>query len=293
LVAESWEISAHPEGMGVVADGPLRGKTLAEVTSEFGSDLTGPGLAAFPLLVKVLDARENLSLQVHPDDQGARRFGGEAKTEMWHVLDADEGAHIFAGFKGGVGPDDFRLALKHGRIRDVMQMIPAKAGDTLFIPGGRVHAIGAGIRILEVQQSSNTTYRLFDWGRVGPDGKPRDVHLEKAWPVIDWNNPRGTRVLPGLIQERTDLRRWVLLECPYFRMEKIEVSGVWKPMERGPSFDILFVIQGALRVENPAGMVEVPAGTSVLLPAQPRDYGVNTLGKPAVILRVTVPTSKF
>ena len=292
VLAESWEVSAHLDGMGVVNAGPLAGQRLADLVATRGEELTGPGFPLFPLLVKILDARLDLSLQVHPDNEGARKHGGEPKTEMWHILDAEPGAKIYADFIAGVGPDDVARACKHGRLVQLMQAIPARPGDSFFIPGGRVHAIGAGCRILEIQQSSNTTYRLDDWGRVGPDGKPRPLQIEQGMKVIGWSDHRATRVLPGLIQERRDLRRWVLLESPFFRLEKIEVTGVWSPQERGPSFEILFASKGDLTVENPAGTVSVPRGGSVLVPAQPREFGVNTRGKQAEILRVTVPAAR-
>jgi mannose-6-phosphate isomerase len=289
-IAESWEVSAHPDGPGIVASGPLAGQSLADLMRDQPEAVAGPGLTRFPLLIKVLDAREDLSLQVHPDDDTAARFGGEAKTEMWHILDADEGAKVYCGLLPGVTPASLEAAMREDRPLDVMRAIPVRKGDTIFVPGGRVHAIGAGCRLLEVQQSSNTTYRLNDWGRLGADGKPRELHLEKGLRVVNWQDNRNSRVLPGLIQERTGLRRWVLLETPWFRLEKLEVEGVWVPMERGPYFDILFAARRPLRVENAAGApVDVPEGTSVLIPAELRPYGVRSPEGTAEFLRVTLP----
>lgn len=172
--SESWEISAHSSSSSVIADGESKGKALAEVE---------PG---FPLLAKVIDAKTRLSVQVHPNERTALVAGGEPKTEMWCVL---EPGPIYAGLKPGSGPAEIESAIASGRFEDILVRHDAKAFDTFFIPGGLVHAIGDGVKLYEVQQSSNTTYRLYDWGRLGANGKPRELHVAKSLECIDFSLP--------------------------------------------------------------------------------------------------------
>ena len=171
---ESWEVSAHKSSPSVIADGPNKGKALSEVKSDF------------PLLIKVIDAKTRLSVQVHPNNANAALTGGEPKTEMWVLL---EDGVIYAGLKPGVGPKDIEEAVKTGAFEDLMVRHEAKKGEAYFIPGGLVHAISDNTKIYEVQQSSNTTYRLYDWGRVGVDGKPRQLHIAESLKSIDFSLP--------------------------------------------------------------------------------------------------------
>lgn len=171
---ESWEVSARPSSPSVIGDGPFKGRSLAEAR---------PG---FPLLVKVIDAKRRLSVQVHPNERTAPLTGGEPKTEMWCIL---EGGPIYAGFKPGVGPQDVERAVADGSFESILVRHDTKPFETYFIPGGLVHAIGDGVKLYEVQQSSDTTYRLYDWGRLGTDGKPRELHVEKSLKSIDFSLP--------------------------------------------------------------------------------------------------------
>ena len=184
---ESWEVSAHKSSPSVIADGPNKGKALSEVKPDF------------PLLIKVIDAKTRLSVQVHPNNANAALTGGEPKTEMWVLL---EDGVIYAGLKPGVGPKDIEEAVKTGAFEDLMVRHEAKKGDAYFIPGGLVHAISDNTKIYEVQQSSNTTYRLYDWGRVGVDGKPRQLHIAESLKSIDFSLP--------VPQPQINVR------CPYF-----------------------------------------------------------------------------
>ena len=189
--AESWEIAAHPDGDSVVAHGPFAGRTLSALTAEYGAALTGtraPDPTRFPLLFKLIDAREKLSVQVHPSDATAGLTGGEPKTEMWYVLDRTGGATLYAGLRDGVTPAALRAALADGTAKHCLTEHPATPGQAIFIPGGLVHAIGDGCLIYEVQQNSNTTYRLYDWDRVGADGTPRALHVGQSFKVIDWTS---------------------------------------------------------------------------------------------------------
>ena len=182
IYAEAWEIADHPDGHTRLINGPDAGATLSEAIARRGPELLGLGRTetTFPLMVKIIDARETLSVQVHPNDETAKRVGGEAKSEMWYVLSATPDAHIYSGFRPGVTPTDFERARTAGTIPALLQLFPARPGMVFSTPGGRVHAIGAGCVLLEVQQDANTTYRLYDWDRLDMDGKPRALHVDKA-----------------------------------------------------------------------------------------------------------------
>lgn len=226
---ESWEISDRPGDESRVVAGPeeVVGRTLGELwrsddvglrESIFG--LGAPGEGPFPLLCKILDARERLSLQVHPPAAVARELGGEPKTEMWFVAEAEPGAELIVGLKAGVTREAFAAALAAGSAEDLVHHLPVKAGDFLFIPSGRLHAIGAGLQIFEIQQNSDTTYRVFDWNRVGLDGQPRQLHLEESLRCIDFDD-----VTPGVGVPNGTL----LVEAPEFRVERHRNSVVSLP----------------------------------------------------------------
>ena len=193
---ESWEISVHPAGPSVVAVGEAQGRSLADVA---------PG---FPLLVKVIDAKTRLSVQVHPNEETRRLTGGDPKTEMWAML---EDGVIYAGLKPGTRPEDIESAVKSGRFEELLVRHEAKKGEAFFIPGGLVHAIGDGALIYEVQQSSDTTFRLYDWNRVGKDGKPRELHVEKSLKAIDYS-------LPVPVPSRD-------VKCPFFDFRQPSLDG--------------------------------------------------------------------
>lgn len=182
-VAESWELSCHPDGMSVVKNGTLRGRTLQGLIDEYGSKITGDyRTKTFPLLVKLIDAADKLSVQVHPDDNFALAHEGEfGKNEFWYVLDAKPDAYLIYDFKPSITRSDFEKAVCEDRVGDCLQIVPVRAGDFLNIPAGLIHSIGEGILLAEIQQSSNTTYRIFDYNRTDAKGTKRPLHLEKAW----------------------------------------------------------------------------------------------------------------
>ena len=193
---ESWEISAHPAGPSVIANGELKGKTLSEVIPDF------------PLLIKVIDAKTRLSVQVHPNEETRKTTGGDPKTEMWVML---EDGFIYAGLRPGVSAKDIEAAVRSGAFEELMVRHDAKKGECFFIPGGLVHAIGDNAKIYEVQQSSDTTFRLYDWNRVGKDGKPRELHVEKSCQAIDYSLPA-----PQACDE---------IECPFFHFRKLKPAA--------------------------------------------------------------------
>ncbi|HEY1173977.1 MAG TPA: type I phosphomannose isomerase catalytic subunit [Verrucomicrobiae bacterium] len=190
-IGESWEITDRPEGVSVITNGTFAGKDLRWLMEHHGAELLGPAKpqsGRFPLLVKLLDAQDDLSLQVHPPAHKAAELGGEPKTEMWYVAHATHDAQIYVGLKNGVTREDFERKVNDGTVADCFHRHTVHAGDVMFLPSGRVHALGAGSVIFEIQQNSDTTYRVFDWNRKGLDGKPRELHLEQAMKSIDFND---------------------------------------------------------------------------------------------------------
>jgi mannose-6-phosphate isomerase len=209
--AESWEVSTHPDGPSVIGAGPLTGKALSEALTP---DMIGPEARGLPVLIKLIDAAQNLSVQVHPGDAYARAHeGGAGKTEMWYIADAENGSGIYCGFKRKVDLDEARGAIENNTLESLLNFIQVKRGESYFIPAGTVHAIGEGLTICEIQQNSNLTYRLYDYGRTGADGKPRPLHIEKGLDVasLDVYSP----VLSETVQTgAVGIRR--LAACPYF-----------------------------------------------------------------------------
>lgn len=254
IYAESWEVADHPDGQTRIINGPDAGATLSDAIRRRGPDLLGTGRhdISFPLMVKIIDARETLSVQVHPDDAAAARFGGEAKSEMWVVLSATPDAHIYSGFKPGVTPDDFEKARTAGTIPSLLQRFPARPGMVFHTPGGRVHAIGAGCLLLEVQQDANTTYRLYDWDRLGLNGQPRTLHVDQALQVIDWNQT-GSPVAPiqPIIPRAPGLTVRPLLSDPHFQVEEWAVTAPCQVTHDSRSFLILFPVNGDVRIKTP------------------------------------------
>ncbi len=292
--AESWEITDRAEGINVVVNGSLAGKDIHELTQLYGAELLGRPMDRFPLLIKLIDAKQHLSVQVHPDEDGARAVGGEPKTEMWYLLDADPGAEVFVGFRPGVDEARFREALAAGHAGDLLEHVPVGRGDVVYIPGGCVHTIGAGGLIFEVQQNSDTTYRVFDWDRVGADGKPRELHIEQALKVIHWegageakgampSSPAATPPKGNLIVER--------LRSPYFRFEEILVAGCMECPLDAASFHALFLDQGLARIKSGSTLVDMPPGTTLLMPACLKQYEMANLDTsgPSRVLRASLP----
>ncbi|MBP7275275.1 MAG: class I mannose-6-phosphate isomerase [Kiritimatiellae bacterium] len=293
ICAESWEISAHPDGMSVVDVGPLRGRTLASLVDDFGVQLLGthPAPGKFPLLLKIIDARDRLSVQVHPNDEDAQRYGGEAKNEAWHILEADPGAIIFAGMKPGTRRSDFEEAIRHTRIDRLLSEVPVRNGDSVVIPGGLVHALDSGLMIYEIQQSSNTTYRIYDWGRVGHDGKPRETHVAQALRVIAWRDQTAAVSQPVPVPAEPGVARFHHVETPYFRMDRIALGAPHRIAHGGGSFHAIFCASGALRIAFAGHARELPLGASALIPAALTDFTLEPVASGTEVLLVWVPSS--
>jgi mannose-6-phosphate isomerase len=299
IVAESWEISGHPSSPTLVDNGSLAGKTLPELMELFGLDLVGSRSQAmlahgkFPLLVKLLDANQPLSVQVHPDDDYARRHenGELGKTEMWYILHSDPGAYLIYGLKTKVTPADFRRSLEAGHLETYLHQLPVKTGDAVFIPAGSLHAIMSGILLAEIQQNSDTTYRVYDWNRLGVDGKPRPLHVDKALEVINFEQIEPGVYLPELLEENTTFRREMITTCPYFNVERItftEGNCTFSGQCDGSTFEIWGVMSGCGQIIWANDLLELPAIRFTLLPANLGEFQIRVT-TPATWLRVYVP----
>ena len=204
-IAEGWMLSCHKDGENTIDGGKFDGKTLSEVIKETGKDILGTKAQKydfFPILIKLIDAKDNLSVQVHPNDDYALRVEGEyGKTECWYVIDCDEGAELIYGFKKKISNDEFRKRIEDNTFLDVVNHVKVKKGEFFFIESGTLHAIGKGILLAEIQQNSNTTYRVYDYNRLGADGKPRELHTEKALDVTECEPPKNNGVMPPVVKK--------------------------------------------------------------------------------------------
>lgn len=269
-IAESWELSCHKDGNSVVANGEFAGLTLAEYIEKHGRDVLGTNCAKFenfPILIKLIDAKDNLSVQVHPNNEYAMRVEGEyGKTEMWYIVDADEGASLLYGFKHEISKDEFRQRIADNTLLEVTNSVPVKKGDVFFIEAGTLHAIGKGILIAEIQQNSNTTYRIYDYGRVGADGKPRQLHVDKA---VEVTNLCPAKPYPQSAPE--SMGGWTkkhLSKCEYFTVDAIEIDTCASLEADASSFVNVLVLDGGcvLSAEGCEPM-ELVKGDSVFIPA--------------------------
>ena len=234
---ESWEISDRLNEQSVVASGAFAGKSLHELWQNHREEIFGESLTGdrFPLLIKILDARDDLSVQVHPPQKVADELGGDPKTEMWYIADCDPGANLYIGLKKGTTRESFEKSIGDGTVKDQIHAVQPKPGDSIFIPSGRLHAIGAGFLIYEIQQNSDTTYRVFDWNRMGLDGKPRDLHLEESLASIDFDD-----IEPGMDEPDGD----TLAACEYFVVEGLNLQAGNQVVTRGDRFSIITVVSG-------------------------------------------------
>jgi mannose-6-phosphate isomerase len=267
-IGESWEVSDRPGDVSVIANGALKGKDLRWVMEHQGEALLGWKPRAdepFPLLVKILDAREKLSLQVHPPATRAAALGGEPKTEMWFIAEAEPGAQLFVGLRQGVTRQEFQERIGNGTVAECFHRVNVSAGDAMFLPSGRVHAIGAGLVIFEIQQNSDTTYRVFDWNRVGPDGKPRALHIAESLASIDFTDFEPALVTsPSALIGPVGIRS--LVDDPLFRVWSVDFEkGAVFPLAQGRA-KIIGVVNGNVRVESGFEPVILTPGQFCLVP---------------------------
>ncbi len=264
--AESWELVDRGDDQSVVAAGPLAGTPLGEIVRRSGGELFGRNapLDVFPLLFKFLDASRDLSVQVHPDDSRAARLGtpDRGKTEAWYVVEAAAGSRVYAGLREGADLSSFAAAVRAGRCEDLLHSFEARAGDCIFIPAGTVHAIGAGLMVAEIQQSSDVTYRLHDWNRTGPDGKPRPLHVDAGLEAVT----RTAAVGPVRPAPTADPAVQRLVTCDYFLLDEVRPAGQWA-IGGDDACHFLAVLSGEVRCEDRWGLPSIPRGGCVLLPA--------------------------
>lgn len=287
-IGEAWVLSDHPPGRTPVQNGPLAGETLQSLKARFGAALVGRfGLSdktgEFPLLFKLLDSQDDLSIQVHPSDEYEGLPPGElGKTEMWLVLEAEPGARVIYGLQPGVTPDTFTAAVQEGRTMDVMRQLPVRAGDVLYVPAGTVHALGRGLLVAEIQQSSDTTYRVYDYDRLGLDGKPRRLHVEHAIRVAHYGEP------PALSRpSQSGSNRWAeICRSAYFVVSQGRCEGDWAQQSSAESFQALMLLDGAGSVSWEGGSEPLSAGSVLLVPAS---LGAYRLSGAFRALLVTVP----
>lgn len=293
MIAESWEIAGHKDGTAIVDNGPYAGQLLTEVHAELGLDLIGhrsqwaQERGKFPLLIKLLDANSQLSVQVHPDDAYALANEGNelGKTEMWVVLQAQPDAEIILGVTEGTTPDLFRQAIREGNLEPYLHRIAVKAGDVVCVPSGSLHAILEGLVIAEIQQNSNTTYRVYDWNRLR-DGKPRPLHVEKALDVINFDQVEPSLCAPKLVYDQDGVRRFRLCHNTYFVTERIEMpsGALFEGACDGSSLEIWGVIEGSAEING----VSLEAVRFTLLPAAMGEFTVSATSDQVTLLRTYV-----
>lgn len=285
-IAESWELSCHKDGQSVIVGGEFDGKTLSDYIAAKGKGVLGKNcdrFEYFPVLIKLIDAKDNLSVQVHPSNDYALRVEGEyGKTEMWYIVDCDPGAELLYGFKHEISKEEFAERIANNTLLEVTNNVPVHKGDVFFIESGTLHAIGKGILIAEIQQNSNTTYRIYDYGRVGKDGKPRELHVEKAKEVTELVPPKYPTTAQGAPTPIEGGKQTLLRSCEYFNVNKLELDGTAKLTAGEGSFNSLLVLDGEFEVADGIEKVTAKKGDSLFISAGTGDYTVS--GKGTIIL---------
>ena len=274
-IGESWEVSGVPGHESVVAEGPLAGRSISSLVHEYKDELVGKHVYAkngdeFPLLFKFIDALQDLSIQVHPDDAMALRRHGErnGKTEMWYVIGAEPGGSLYCGLKQPITPEEYAAKVADGTITDVLARYEVHPGDVFFLPAGRIHAICSGCFIAEIQQTSDLTYRIYDYGRMGLDGKPRQLHTELAQEAIDYKvfDSYRTDYTP---QENEEVE---LVSCPYFTTSLYDLTLPYaKDLSEIDSFMVVMCLEGSGCLEVDGESVDLQQGESILIPASADD----------------------
>lgn len=275
-IGESWEITYREEGISIIDNGIFAGIGLDEIIKRYPIQILGTefkyNIKGFPLLLKIIDANDNLSVQVHPD-------GENGKTEAWYILHAEPGAKIVYGLKDSISKIDFINALKENKVTEVINEVEVNSGELYLIPGGMIHSLGKGVIVAEIQQNSNTTYRVYDWGRLGLDGKPRQLHIEQALSVIRFKGfdnaecaiSQESSVID--MQERVSCRAAAC--CEYFTIEEIEADDEYFGCLKGDRFEIIFLLNGRAELHYSQGeLMEMEEYQSVLLPATLGEYSI-------------------
>lgn len=282
-IAESWELSCHKDGQSVINGGEYDGITLSEYIEAKGRAVLGTNcdrFEYFPILIKLIDAKDNLSVQVHPNNEYAQRVEGEyGKTEMWYIVDCDEGAELLYGFKHKISREEFARRIADNTLLEVTNNVPVHKGDVFFIESGTLHAIGKGILIAEIQQNSNTTYRIYDYGRVGKDGKPRELHVEKAKEVTKLEPPVYPTTAEGAPVKVEGGVMTLLRSCEYFNVNKLQLDGTVKLNAGAGSFNSLLVLDGSAEICAGGEKITAVKGDSIFVDAGTGEYHVSGSGE--------------
>lgn len=277
-VAESWELACHKDGKSKIVNGEAAGLFLEDWLAGQDKSVLGTNAASFPyfpLLIKLIDAKGDLSVQVHPDNDYAMRIEGEyGKTEMWYIVDCEPGASLLYGFKEKISKEEFERRIADNTLLEVCNRVPVKKGDVFFIDSGTLHAIGKGILICEIQQNSNTTYRIYDYGRVGKDGKPRELHVKKAIDVTKLEPPTKPTTALAKIDIIPGLDMKLLAECEYFTAYHATLKGEASLKAGSESFQTFTVLSGSLKLTSGDTVLDFYKGESVFIPA---GLGIYTL----------------
>ena len=273
-LAEGWMLSCHKDGQNAIINGTFANKTLNEVVDDNPDFLgeNGKKFEFFPILIKLIDAKNDLSVQVHPDNEYAMRVEKEyGKTECWYILDSEDDAELIYGFNRELSSEEFRKAVEENTFLDTVNKVKVKKGDLFFIEAGTLHAIGKGILLAEIQQNSNTTYRVYDYGRLGADGKPRELHTEKAIEVTTCTPPTRDTNPEGELIVEDGFSRQLLTKCDLFRVEKITVTEAFTDIADNKSFVSVLIIDGTGKIDN----IEIKKGDSLFIPANYGEFQIS------------------
>ena len=262
-IAEAWELSCHPDGACYTESGETLAELIASDPELLGTH--GRSFERFPLLIKLIDARDRLSVQVHPNDEYAKRDGESGKTEMWYVLDADEKAELVYGFKRELSHDEFARRIKDNTLPEVLNYVPVKKGDVFFIEAGTIHAIGAGILIAEIQQNSNATYRVYDYGRRGADGRLRELHVDKALDVTSLCPTKASKPEKAKLLDCGSVKK--LTECDYFKSSEYRLDGEYIFNASPECFAHLLILDGNAEIKGISETISAKKGDSIFIPA--------------------------
>jgi mannose-6-phosphate isomerase len=282
-IAESWELAYHKDGQSLIANGPAFGMTLGEYIEQYGKKILGnhaEKFTYFPILIKLIDAKDNLSVQVHPENEYALRVEGEyGKTEMWYIVDCEAGAELLYGFKCTITKEEFKQHIENNTLLEVCNKVPVKKGDVFFIEAGTLHAIGKGILIAEIQQNSNTTYRIYDYGRLGNDGKPRDLHVQKAIDVTNLKHLEPTSTPVAEMEFFSDYTIKLLAKCEYFTVYHFDLIRQCNLMAAADTFHSILVLEGNLTLLYGTEEMLLHKGDSLFILSGMGAYSLNGKGE--------------
>lgn len=273
--AEGWMLSCHEAGASTVVNGEFSGKSLAEVVKNQPAlcGKNAENFSDFPILIKFIDAMDNLSVQVHPTDEYCKKTGrGQSKTECWYIIDCDEDASLILGFKDKISPEEFKAAIENNTLTDYVCNVPVKKGDFFFIESGTLHAICKGILLAEVQESSNTTYRIYDYGRLGNDGKPRELHVSDAVEVTKLEKYSQPDFCKGNSLDSDGKK--LLADCPLFKVWKLDINGKFIGNADENSFVSLLIMEGEGILECCGESIALKKGDSIFIPANAGEYSI-------------------